>query len=139
MKIALSDITESPDKEYVTFTVDIDGRLSSALALSSSSQAVVSSSSSDLVYITYKLSNQNVHVKQHNGSVYIYAPQQGEKTVRIFSPLGALLLEKTMDSNELIIDGIRKLQNSNVILSVTQGHKELFTGMLKAVTRLRRQ
>lgn len=139
MKIALSDITESPDKEYVTFTVDIDGRQSSALALSSSSQAVVSSSSSDLVYITYKLPNQNVHVKQHNGSVYIYAPQQGEKTVRIFSPLGALLLEKTMDGKELTIDGIRKLQNSNVILSVTQGHKELFTGMLKAVTQLRRQ
>ena len=66
-----------------------------------------------------------------NGSIYIYAPQQGKKTVQIFSPIGALLLEKTMDGSELIIDGIRELQNQSVILSVIQDRKQLFTGKVQ--------
>ena len=121
MKIALHNITESPDKEYVTFTVDIDGKLSS--------------SSGGLVSLAHKLPKQNVQVRMQNGSIYIYAPQQGKKTVQIFSPIGALLLEKTMDGSELIIDGIRELQNQSVILSVIQDRKQLFTGKVQISKR----
>ncbi len=130
MKIALYNITESPDSEYVTFTVDIDGRLSSAAGLSSSSQTVKSSSSEHTTPIAYKTPAQKVRVQAHNGDIYIHAPQQGEKTVRIFSPIGTLLFEKTMDGTELVIEKVRELRNANVILSVTQGNKRLFTGMI---------
>ena len=130
MKIALYNITESPDSEYVTFTVDIDGRLSSAAALSSSSQTVKSSSSEHTTPIAYKTPAQKVRVRAHNGDIYIHAPQQGKKTVRIFSPIGALLFEKTMDGTELVIEKVRERNNQNVILSITQGHKQIYTGML---------
>ena len=109
---------------------------SSLTIFDSSSSTEISSSSSDYtVFVTHHTPAHNVKVRVNNGDIYIQAPQQGEKTVQIFSPLGTLLLEKTMDGNELIVDGIRELQNSNVILSVTQGQKRLFTGTLKAVTR----
>ena len=98
----------------------IDVSSSSEVTESSSSQDIESSSSDGLVSIAHKLPMQNVQVRTRNGSIYIYAPQQGKKTVRLFSPLGALLLEKTMDGNELTFD-LRHLQNTNVILSVTQG------------------
>ena len=135
LKVALYNITESPDSEYVTFTVDIDGRLSSALALSSSSQAIDSSSDSRSIPVAHKAPASNVKVRSHNGSIYIYAPQQVEKTVRIFSPIGALLYEKSMDGSELIVEGIHELRNSNVVLSIIQEHKELFTGILRTMTR----
>ena len=130
MKIALYNITESPDSEYVTFTVDIDGRLSSAAALSSSSQTIESSSSEQTVFATHHPPARNVRVRARNGDIYIHAPQQGEKTVRIFSPIGALLFEKTMDGTELVVEKVRELRNANVILSVTQGNKRLFTEMI---------
>ena len=130
MKIALYNITESPDSEYVTFTVDIDGRLSSAAALSSSSQTTESSSSEQTVFATHHTPARNVRIRARNGDIYIHAPQQGEKTVRIFSPIGTLLFEKTMDNTELVVENVRELRNANVILSVTQGNKRLFTGMI---------
>ena len=73
---------------------------------------------------------QNVKVRARNGDIYIHAPQQGEKTVRIFSPIGTLLLEKTMDGSELVIENTRELRNANVILSIMQGDKLLFTKMI---------
>ena len=73
---------------------------------------------------------QNVKVRARNGDIYIHAPQQGEKTVRIFSPIGTLLLEKTMDGSELVIENTRELRNANVILSIMQGNKLLFTKMI---------
>ena len=118
------------DSEYVTFTVDIDGRLSSAAGLSSSSQTVKSSSSEHTTPIAYKTPAQKVRVRAHNGDIYIHAPQQGEKTVRIFSPIGTLLFEKKMDGTELVIEKVQELRNANVILSVTQGNKQIYTGML---------
>ena len=73
---------------------------------------------------------QNVKVRARNGDIYIHAPQQGEKNVRIFSPIGTLLLEKTMDGSELVIENTRELRNANVILSIMQGNKLLFTKMI---------
>ena len=199
MKIALSNITESPDTNYITFTVDMTIRSSSSIsssssvssssaalssssvlsssatsssssifsssatssssgtglsstaepsssssalvssssgvtssssATSSSSEIIASSSSDYTTPIAYKATAQIVKVRARNGDIYIHAPQQGEKTVRIFSPIGTLLFEKTMDGTELVIEKVRELRNANVILSVTQGNKRLFTGMI---------
>ena len=188
MKIALSNITESPDTNYITFTVDMtirsssstsstssvlsssatsssssdassssalssssgtglssatepsssssahdsssSGVTSSSSATSSSSEIIASSSSDYTTPIAYKASMQNVKVRARNGDIYIHAPQQGEKTVRIFSPIGTLLLEKTMDGSELVIENTRELRNANVILSIMQGNKLLFTKMI---------
>ena len=200
MKIALSNITESPDTNYITFTVDMtirsssstsstssvlsssatsssssifsssatsssssdassssalssssgtglssatepsssssalvsssSGVTSSSSATSSSSEIIASSSSDYTTPIAYKASMQNVKVRARNGDIYIHAPQQGEKTVRIFSPIGTLLLEKTMDGSELVIENTRELRNANVILSIMQGNKLLFTRMI---------
>jgi hypothetical protein len=91
----------------------------------------ISSSSSDYTTpIAYKTPAQNVRVRARNGDIYILAPQQGEKTVRIFSPIGTLLFEKTMDGTEFVVENVHKLRNANVILSITQGNKRLFTGMI---------
>lgn len=205
MKIALSNITESPDTNYITFTVDMTIRSSSSIsssssvssssapvssssalsssatsssssvlsssttlssssnasssgtglsstaepsssssalissssgvtssssATSSSSEIIASSSSDYTTPIAYKATAQSVKVRARNGDIYIHAPQQGEKTVQIFSPIGTLLFEKTMDGTELVIEKVRELRNANVILSVTQGNKRLFTGMI---------
>jgi hypothetical protein len=72
----------------------------------------------------------NVRVQMHNGYIFIYAPQHGLKNVRLFSPIGTLLFETTMDGHELKIEKLRQMQGANVILSVTQDHKQLFTGHL---------
>ncbi len=69
----------------------------------------------------------NVRVQMHKGYIFIYAPQHGQKNVQIFSPIGTLLLETTMDGHELKIEKPRQMQGANVILSVTQGRKQLFT------------
>ena len=188
MKIALSNITESPDTNYITFTVDMTIRSSSSISssssvssssaavssssvlsssttlssssnassssahssssetifssstapssssssvLDSSSSTEISSSSSDYtVFATHHTLAQNVKVRTHNGDIYIHAPQQGEKTVRIFSPIGTLLFEKTMDGTEFVVEKVHELRNANVILSVTQRNKWLFTGMI---------
>jgi len=199
MKIAISNITESPDTNYITFTVDMtirsssstsssssvssssaavssssvlsssatsssssifsssatssssgtglsstaepsssssalvsssSGVTSSSSATSSSSEIIASSSSDYTTPIAYKATAQSVKVRARNGDIYIHAPQQGEKTVQIFSPIGTLLFEKTMDGTELVIEKVRELRNANVILSVTQGNKRLVTGMI---------
>ncbi len=104
---------------------------SSSTSFSSSSTIFESSSSEPSVAIAHKTKSLSVRVKTHNGKIHIYAPQQGEKNVQIFSPIGALLFEKTMDGTELVVENIHKRKNANVILSVTQGNKRLFTGMIK--------
>ena len=106
------------------------GVTSSSSATSSSSEIIASSSNDYTTPIAYKATAQSVKVRARNGDIYIHAPQQGEKTVQIFSPIGTLLFEKTMDGTELVIEKVRELRNANVILSVTQRNKRLFTGMI---------
>ena len=122
MKIALSDITESPDSEYVTFSVDM------TVKSSSSSETVASSSSEHPVFVTPPAPLSNIQVRVHYGRIYIHASQQGPKTVRLFSPIGALLFEATMDGHELEIENMHQMQGVNAFLSVTQGRKHLFSG-----------
>ena len=107
----------------------------SATESSSSLNALESSSSEHTISIAYKTPAQSVRVQAHNGDIYIHAPQQGEKTVRIFSPIGTLLFEKTMDGNELVIEKARKRRNQNIILSITQGHKQIYTGKLHEIIK----
>ena len=122
MKIAISNITESPDSEYVTFSVDM------TVKSSSSSETVASSSSEHPVFVTPPAPLSNIQVRVHHGRIYIHAPQQGQKTVRLFSPIGALLFEATMDGHELEIENMHQMQGVNAFLSVTQGRKHLFSG-----------
>ena len=122
MKIAISNITESPDSEYVTFSVDM------TVKSSSSSETVASSSSEHPVFVTPPAPLSNIRVRVHHGRIYIHAPQQGQKTVRLFSPIGALLFDATMDGHELEIENMRQMQGINAFLSVTQGRKRLFSG-----------
>jgi hypothetical protein len=169
MKIALSDITESSDKEYVTFNVDMTVKsspsvkssssamssssaifsssnaisssssvpvssssriMSSSSAISSSSETIASSSSDHPVFTMRPARSPNVHVQTRNGDIFIYAPQHGQKNVRLFSPIGTLLFETTMDGLELKIENMHQMQGAKVILSVTQGRKQLFTGLI---------
>lgn len=104
---------------------------SSEEVLSSSSTFIVSSSSDGFVSIAFKNPSLDVQVSSQNGSVYVYAPQQGAKTVRIFSPIGSLLLERPMDGFELVIDDLHRIGKSSLILSVSQGRKQLFTGVVR--------
>ena len=104
---------------------------SSDLEVSYSSESEGSSSSEAPVEIASKVGAQGVRVNAQNGSVYVYAPQQGRKIIRIFSPIGSLLLERTMDGSELVVENLRQLYGSNVIMNVTQEHKNLFVKIMR--------
>jgi len=97
---------------------------------SSSSEFIESSSSGGLVSIAFKNPSLGVRVSLQNGVLDVYAPQQGSKVVRIFSPIGSLLLERTMENAEQAFD-LRSIGRSNVIISVTQGNKPLFKGIAR--------
>ena len=103
---------------------------SSSMTSSSSSESLESSSSEHPVFAVHSTPLSNVRVRMHNGDIYIYAPQQGVKTVRFFSPIGTLLLETTMENSEQAID-LRSISRSNIIVSVTQGNKQLFKGIIR--------
>lgn len=122
--------TAEPSSSSSALVSSSSGVTSSSSATSSSSEIIASSSSDYTVFATHHTLAQSVKVRARNGDIYIHAPQQGEKTVRIFSPIGTLLFEKTMDGTELVIEKVRELRNANVILSVTQGNQRLFTGMI---------
>lgn len=153
MNITLSDIAESPDKEYVTFNVTIGEPFMRELSSSSSDKTVWipkenSSSSrttrySDAYSITEvgsldqspiivfsKTSPQQAHVISQNGMVHVNTPLQGLKNVRMFSPNGQLLFEKQMDGTELQFAWPKRLGKQKTVLSVTQGNANLFMGVV---------
>lgn len=103
---------------------------SSEIILSSS--AAESSSSSDYpVFAAASASPYRTHVASQNGMIHVVTPTQGTKNIRIFSPNGQLLFETRMDGTNYQFPLPRKLGKQNVILSVTQGKKTLFMGMVK--------
>lgn len=75
--------------------------------------------------------SHGVHVRSGNGNVYVHVPQMGQKIIRVFTPLGSLLQEYVMAGSEQIIDNIRHVGKLNLILTVTQGRKTLFKGVLR--------
>ncbi len=102
---------------------------SSEMVLSSS--AAESSSSSDYpVFAAASASPYRTHVASQNGMIHVVTPTQGTKNIRIFSPNGQLLFESRMDGTNYQFPLSRQLGKQNVILSVTQGKKTLFMGMV---------
>jgi M6 family metalloprotease-like protein len=149
MNITLSDITESPDKEYVTFNVTMGEPFMRELSSSSSSSSfdvfpVLSSG----VWIPYsspfsvvredsiisiaspKTSTLQVSVISQNGTVHVTTPLQGLKKVRMFSPNGQLLFETSMEGTDLQFPWPRHLGAQNVILAVSQGKTNLYMGIV---------
>ena len=150
MNITLSNITESPDKEYVTFNVTMGEPFMRAL---SSSSSLLSSSSFDVFpvlssglwtpysfsvvrvdsiisIVSSKTSMRQASVISQNGMVRITTPLQGLKSVRMFSPNGQLLFETSMDGTDLQFPWPRHLGAQNVILAVSQGKTNLYMGIV---------
>ena len=107
-----------------------DAMPSSSASASSSSEFVESSSSERPVFTAFSVRLPNVQVQTHNGNIYIYAPLQGQKIVRMFSPNGQLLFERVMDGETTEFPWPRRLGKQNLVISVSQGMKTLYMGMV---------
>ena len=66
----------------------------------------------------------------HDGVIHMFTPVHGLKNVRIFSPNGQLLFENVMDGTECQFALPRHLGKQNIVLSVSQGKKSLFMGIV---------
>lgn len=151
MNITLSDITESPDKEYVTFNVTMGEPFMRELSSSSSfdpygSKNPSSSSSRSTPYswpgfsVMFPISTssikttrktlQQAYVISQNGIINITTPLHGTKKVHMFSLNGQLLFEKQMDGTELQFAWPKHLGEQKAVLSVTQGNANLFMGVI---------
>lgn len=151
MNITLSDITESPDKEYVTFNVTMGEPFMRELSSSSSfdpygGKNPSSSSSRSTPYSwpgfslmfpistssikTTRKTLQQAYVISQNGIVNITTPLPGTKKVHMFSLNGQLLFEKQMDGTELQFQWPKRLGEQKAVLSVTQGNANLFMGVV---------
>jgi len=135
MNITLSDITESPDKEYVTFNVTMGEPFMRELSSSSSVDSIIFISdwtrliSASSIAVSKNLLRQACVISQ-NGMVHITTPLQGLKNVRMFSPNGQLLFETSMDGTDLQFPWPRHLGAQNVILAVSQGKTNLYMGIV---------
>ena len=151
MNITLSDITESPDKEFVTFNVTMGEPFMRELSSSSSfdpygSKNPSSSSSRSTPYswpgfsVMFPISTssikttrktlQQAYVISQNGIINITTPLHGTKKVHMFSLNGQLLFEKQMDGTELQFAWPKHLGEQKAVLSVTQGNANLFMGVV---------
>lgn len=108
---------------------------SSSENASSSSETEMSSSSENRVFATTTAMQHNIRVASQNGTIHVSTPVQGTKNIRIFSPNGQLLFETTMDGTDYQFSLPRHLGKQNIILSVSQGKKSLFMGMLQIKNR----
>ena len=105
---------------------------SSSTEISSSSSDVESSSSSDYpVFAATGASPYQAKVTAQNGMIHVFTPMQGTKNIRIFTPNGQLLSENIMDGTEYFFPLPRHFGKQNVVLSVSQGKKILFMGMIR--------
>ena len=138
MNITLSDITESPDKEYVTFNVTMGEPFRTEIESSSSTVVIFRpysetrpvSASSIAVSKNWR---QHIRVISQNGMVRIATPLLGTKAVRMFSLNGQLLFETTMDGSELQFQWPKRLGRQKAVLSVTQGNVNLFMGVISGL------
>jgi hypothetical protein len=135
MNITLSDITESPDKEYIMFNVTMGEPFRMKIE-SSSSIGIIDIWISDTrpfsasSIAVSKTSPQQASVISQNGTVHVTTPLQGLKKVRMFSPNGQLLFETSMDGTELKFQWPHHLGSQNAILTVSQGKKNLYMGIV---------
>ena len=154
MNITLSDITESPDKEFVTFNVTMGEPFMRELSSSSSfdpygSKNPSSSSSRSTPYswpgfsVMFPISTssikttrktlQQAYVISQNGIINITTPLHGTKKVHMFSLNGQLLFEKQMDGTELQFAWPKHLGDQKAVLCVTQGNANLFMGVVDGI------
>ena len=152
MNITLSEITESEDKEYVTFKVTkgepFMREVSSSSQYSCGFVEPCLSSSSDstrhgpppsysFVYlesststaISQKLLTQT-HIAMQNGMIRASTSVKGIKTIRLFSLNGQLLFETSMDDSELQFPWPRHLGKQKAFLSITRGKDVLYMGTI---------
>ena len=135
MNITLSDITESPDKEYVTFNVTM-GIPFLSVSSSSSSVMVVRLISDTRPFsassiAVSKTSPQQASVISQDGIINITTSLPRTKMVRMFSLNGQLLFETTMNDTELQVRWPKHLGKQKAVLSVTQGNVNLFMGVIQ--------
>ena len=133
--ISSSSEVESSNSTITSSSSEVESSSSEQSSSSSemvlSSSATESSSSSDYpVFAAASASPYRTHVASQNGMIHVITPAQGTKNIRIFSPNGQLLFETRMDGMNYQFPLPRKLGKQNVILSVTQGKKTLFMGMV---------
>ncbi len=134
--VSSSSEVESSNSTITSSSSEVESSSSEQSSSSSemvlSSSATESSSSSDYpVFAAASASPYRTHVASQNGMIHVITPAQGTKNIRIFSPNGQLLFETRMDGMNYQFPLPRKLEKQNVILSVTQGKKTLFMGMVK--------
>ena len=103
---------------------------SSSEQASSSSEEILSSSSEGTTFAAPVASPNRVQVSMHDGVIHMFTPVHGLKNVRIFSPNGQLLFENVMDGTECQFALPRHLGKQNIVLSVSQGKKSLFMGIV---------
>ena len=150
INITLSDITESTDKEYVTFNVTMGESFMRELSSSSSfdpyGKNPSSSNSRSTPYsrpgfsVMFPISTssikttrkalQQAYVISQKGTIHITTPLPGMKKVHMFSLNGQLLFETQMDGSELQVQWPKRLGKQKAVLSVTQGNANLFMGVV---------
>ena len=135
MNITLSDITESPDKEYVTFNVTMGEPFMKEMSSSSTGVIFIAISETRPVSASSiavsKTSPPQASVISQNGIINITTPLPGTKNVRILSLNGLLLFETTMNDTELQVRWPKHLGKQKAVLSVTQGNVNLFMGVIQ--------
>ena len=136
MNITLSDITESPDKEYVTFNVTMGEPFMRELSSSSRIDTLIPigwslklPNSVSSIKTTRK-ALQQAYVISQKGTIHITTPLPGMKKVHMFSLNGQLLFETQMDGSELQVQWPKRLGKQKAVLSVTQGNANLFMGVV---------
>ena len=122
-----SSVTELSSSSAVSSSAGVS---SSSEQASSSSEEILSSSSEGTTFAAPVASPNRVQVAMHDGVIHMFTPVQGPKNVRIFSPNGQLLFENVMDGTECQFVLPRHFGKQNIILSVSQGKKSLFMGLI---------
>lgn len=122
-----SSVTDLSSSSAVSSSAGVS---SSSEQASSSSEEILSSSSEGTTFAAPVASPNRVQVAMHDGVIHMFTPVQGLKNVRIFSPNGQLLFENVMDGTECQFTLPRHFGKQNIILSVSQGKKSLFMGLI---------
>ena len=149
MNITLSEITESEDKDYVTFKVlKSEPYMMDIESSSSSSEPFRIHYSSSISNIPYSLTvvdtlsivepSFNVPVKQKNqiwariqkGTLSVRLTAPGTKEIKLFSLNGLVLFETTMEGSEMSFYLPKHIGHQKVLLQITQSGASLYQGII---------
>ena len=121
--VAISSSSEISSSSSIEFS-------SSSSVESSSSEEIYSSSSEDWSFAVAGASPSNAHIALQGDVIHVFTPVTGLKIIRMFSPNGQLLFETIMEGTDCQFLPPQRFGKQNVILSVSQGKKTLFMGMI---------